>query len=874
MPGLTLQSVLPGKLGRLAGMEAAEIGHRLRERARCELERASYRLRGAREESDERFLDRLPPSQAEPPGGTLTARGAAFLDYLRWTAAPRFYLPADLRGRQALAERARRAFPGRTAALSAEAGRLAAHRFDLLGFGRVDCGDELDWHRDPVTDEAWERRFWADYDLVHEHAAGDPKRVHELGRHQHLPRLGKAWLLLEEERHAREAVGQMLGWIDQDPPGEGVHWHSSLEIALRALSWLWTLFFILPSRCLDEVAARRIGKSLFAQLDHVLAYPSVYSSPNTHLLGEAAALYAAGLVFSDCEGGAAWRDRGAELLTRGLERQVLPDGVHEELSTAYHAYALDFALQALALAEVNGHQPPPALRRAAEAMAEHLLHVAWPDGSLPRLGDDDGGRALALAATSYDHPLDLLSTAAVLFGRPDFKARAGVLREETLWLLGCRAEAAWEALPAASPGPLRAAFPEAGYFVQRSGWRSLDSQLLFDCGGLGRATGGHGHADALSVTLATGGRELLVDPGTYVYNGRAEWRDAFRSTRAHNTVVVDGRDQSEPGDTFRWRSRARARLLEDEGFDGLDLVGGEHDGYARPPVGVIHRRRVLYARPDYWLVLDDFRAAPGSTGAAGGGSEHTFDLLYHLAPEAETSSPVATGPAAAGLHVLAGGAGLLLFVNATAELELEVVDAPTGAPSRTGPGDRVPWVSRRYGEKRPAPVVAARFRGALPAAAVTLLVPYRGTSYRPAPGWEPKPFPVTADGAALGLEIDHPGGADLAVLAPGAPEVEGVFGGRSLRMAGEAFWARLAPKVDSEADGGAALRRLLAVRATRFEVDGTSLFESPDPVTRHRVVSRPVPPARPSLPSLPTLPRPPGAPVEIHRPRGDRPCAE
>jgi hypothetical protein len=836
MRGQVSESVLPARLRRLAGMEAAEVGYRLRERARCEVERAAVRLRAltGSEEGEERVLRRLPALEGEAAGSVTT--------YLRRVAARRFHLPADRRGREALAELVRRSFPGTLRPLSAEAERLSAHRFELLGFGEVDLGTEIDWHRDPLTGEEWERRFWADYDLVHEESAGDPKRIHELARHQHLPRLGKAYFLLGEERYALEVVRQMLGWIDQNPPGVGVHWHSSLEIALRAVSWLWALFFILPARVLDEAAARRIVASLFAQLDHVHAYPSVFSSPNTHLLGEAAALYLAGLVFPDCEGGAAWRDRGAELLAAEAERQVLPDGVHAELSTGYHAYALDFYLQALALA--RGHRRAErggrglelprrgaeGVERRVEGMAEVLLHVLYPDGSLPRLGDGDGGRALALKETSYDAPLDLLGTAAVLFGRGDMKARAGGLREETLWLLGARGRAEWDALPEVAPGGLRAAFPAAGYFVQRSGWRTLDSQLLFDCGGLGRPSGGHGHADALSVTLATGGRELLVDPGTYVYNGRSDWRDAFRSTRAHNTVVVDGRDQSEPGDTFRWRSRAEARLLAETSFDGLDLLAGEHDGYARPPVGVVHRRRVLYVRPDYWLVLDDFRAA--ESGGANG-AEHTFDVLYHLAPEAEIEALASAGPWEASFHVLAGDAGLLLHLQASVPLEAEVERADASRPAR-----HLAWVSRRYGEKRPAPVVVARLSSAVPATVATLLVPYRGTAYRPAPGWHPRALPVRvraagsgAPDAALALALDHPGGTDVTVVAPGGPELEvGPF-----RMAGEAFWARLDP---ADGDGEGALRRLLAVGATRFEEpaagsDRPPLLASAEPVTRY-----------------------------------------
>jgi len=76
----------------------------------------------------------------------------------------------------------------------------------------------------------------------------DPKIIHELNRHQHLPRLAKAYLLTGDERYSSEAVAQLNIWIDQNPPGRGINWQSSLEIGIRAISWLWTIFPLLASR--------------------------------------------------------------------------------------------------------------------------------------------------------------------------------------------------------------------------------------------------------------------------------------------------------------------------------------------------------------------------------------------------------------------------------------------------------------------------------------------------------------------------------------------------------------------------------------------------------------------------------------------------
>ncbi len=161
-------------------------------------------------------------------------------------------------------------------------------------------GREIDWHRDPVTGQIWEQRFWADYRPLHDSEGRDSKIIHELNRHQHLPRLAKAYLLTGDERYAGEAVAQLNSWIDQNPPGRGINWQSSLEIGNPGdLLVVDDLPRFSLRRSFDEASAQRIGDSLFAQLEHVHRYTSVFTSPNTHLIGEAAALYIAGLVFRD-----------------------------------------------------------------------------------------------------------------------------------------------------------------------------------------------------------------------------------------------------------------------------------------------------------------------------------------------------------------------------------------------------------------------------------------------------------------------------------------------------------------------------------------------------------------------------------------------
>ncbi len=765
-----------GKLAKLGSMPPREIAGRAGERLRAELDRARRRVRPA-EISDRQFLNSLNPAI----GG--------FKDYLRAAPAQRFYFDASGPRRAQMNDFVAARFPEWIEASVAEAERLCRRRVPLLGYGELDLGLRINWHRDPVTGREWPRRFWTGYDLVSKNEGGDPKCIHELNRHQHLPRLAKAWFYTGDERYAREAVAQMESWVEQNPESLGINWQSSLEIALRSISWLWTIFLLLPSSALDERAARRIGKSLFAQLDHVCRFPSTYTSPNTHLIGEATALFLAGSLFPELKRAGGWRQMGAEILTREIERQVGEEGVYGELSTHYHCYALDFYLQALLLAQRTGPAFPNRTWHILCRMMEFLADITRPDGTIPPAGDEDGGRALALSNPSYRSFPDALCCGAVLFLKKEFKFQAGPFREETFWLMGAEAFPAYATL-AAVPGGLSVSRPAAGYFVQRSGWGADDSHLLFDGGGLGMFNGGHGHADALAFTLFAGGEDLLIDPGTYIYNTAPEWRNHFRSTRAHNTVTVDGADQSEPGGTFQWKRRAAARVIRHFRLEGLECIEGEHDGYR--PAGIMHRRRLLHLEPDCWVVLDDLR----------GSGEHTYDFYYHFAPGVALS-PGGNGAAEGEIAMVARGrqAALRLFACGTGALVSEVICG------REFPAGEIQgWASGRYGEKRPAPVLRASARSAAPFAAITVLALDAGFEMRAV---------KVAGGCATACSLER--GARRELLVAAADDLPVRLG--PFIMRGDFFRLRFENDV---------LKQLLAIDAWSFCSGAGAVLDGPE----------------------------------------------
>jgi hypothetical protein len=758
------------KLKRLQAMSGAEIAHRMREQFRRETDRLRYR--GRFRMDHDRDLD------------ALIQRHGSLKTYFLNGPARRFY--ASTEDRDIALNFITQQFPEWFDRTMEEAAALCEHRVSLLAHEAVPLGRSIDWHRDPISGFEWPSRYWADYDLVNG-ARADAKVIHELNRHQHLPRLAKAFFLTNDEAYAAEAIRQIESWITQNPKWHGVNWQSSLEIAIRSISWLWTIFFLLPSQTLSEEKLRVITRSLFAQLDQVCRYPSVYTSPNTHLIGEAAALFIAGVLFPELRRAQEWQTFGANTLTSEMKSQVFSDGVYGELSTYYHCYATDFYLHAMVLARRNRVVFPDWMWRRLSRMLDFVMQVTHADGRIPLLGDDDGGRVLGLAAKNYASYRDGLCSGAILFTRPELKYQAGPFQEDSFWLLGSESWQSYDSLTSRPPLELRHAFDAAGYVVQRSGWEANDTQVTFDCGGFGIGSGGHAHADALSFTLFSQGRDILIDPGTAIYNCAPQQRRYFRSAAAHNTVMIDrGREsrqsgQSEPGDTFRWKAKAPARVRRQVVLPEIDYVDGIVEG------DMTHRRQLIYVRPNYWIVLDELR----------GKGEHDFDFLYHFAPGAQLSVMSEEQRGEIDCRVTIEDAGLQMSMYASHPVRAEAVCGQT-APMQG-------WASSMYGDCHASPVLKASVRGATPVSMMSFMAP--GNSPIRSRRFKANSSHAIAaairDGEYDDIVVNTVQDGDLRFM--------------DFAMRGEFFFMRT--------EGGS-LRRLFALNAYSFTYGNETLFES------------------------------------------------
>lgn len=616
--------------------------------------------------------------------------------------------------------------PDTVARLLAVADAACEGRFDLLGYRDLDFGHPIDWHLDPLAGRRAPCAHWTRIRPLDAQSVGDSKLIWELNRHQWMVALGQAYRITGDERYPAAFAGYVREWLAANPRGRGINWTSSLELAFRLIAWCWALALFRGSSELRPELFLAMRDSLASQAAHITAFLSNYSSPNTHLTGEALGLFYAGWLFPEISAAKCWRDTGAQILLDEISRQVLHDGVYFEQSTAYQCYTVEIYLHFLVIAARNGMELPAEVAAGVQRLLDFLLFVRRPDGGLPAIGDGDGGRVLPLVARDPHDASGLFAVAAALFGRSDYAWAAGrveppvgcetapYLRREVapelLWMLGPQGLAAFDALeprpPAAPPSRV---FGAGGYAVFRSGWDAAAHQLIFDAGPLGcPASGGHGHADLLSIQVSAFGQPFLVDPGTYAYTPDPGLRDHFRSSLAHSTVTLDGVSQAWPTGPFSWRDRPRAQLRNWVLSEWFDFVSADHEAYGRPGDTIRHRRRVLFVRREFWLVVDDIE----------GSGEHRVEQRFQFAPLPVTLEP-------SGWVRARGNAGDCLWLRSQAAVPL-AVEAQVGA-SQPVAG----WVSPNYGQRLPAPIVICSARARLPLRIVTLLLPLEGTVQAP-----------------------------------------------------------------------------------------------------------------------------------------------
>ncbi len=495
-----------------------------------------------------------------------------------------------------------------------------ANKIDFFKHTPLDIGNPVRWHRDPITHTELPRDFGKTLNYRDDEIAGNIKFIWELGRHQHLIPIAVAYATTGEQHYRDAVVKQIESWINDNPYGIGIHWCSSLEVALRLISWslIHSLFMLRDGKdglfsALNNTA--QLGQSIFQQAYFIRHFLSLHSSANNHLIGELTGLWVTCQVFDLGSKGRKWSSFSQFSLERESKLQVHSDGVNKEQAYYYHLWVLEYLLFAWTVGTCTETPFSDDFIKRIIMMAGFLKDVTPDKGAPPSVGDADDGFVSRLEPSwPLDPYRDLLqavdATLDTNLTPPNPKAfwYRAICRNTSI---GCT-DLSWT-----RSYPVR--YPKGGYAVLGD----KSAHIVFDAGSLGYlGIAAHGHADALSFTLAIDGIWWLVDPGTYAYHSKPEWRNYFKGTAAHNTVILNNENQSIIGGAFMWLRKADAwfdNVLENP---NIQIIKGCHNGYQQ--LGVKHCREIQYSPSSKELTIIDYLES--------GNSVLPVEIHFHFSP--------------------------------------------------------------------------------------------------------------------------------------------------------------------------------------------------------------------------------------------------
>ncbi len=504
------------------------------------------------------------------------------------------------------AEEFKKLFPGLKEGIIADAELIRGHNFKIFSLN-WSPGEKIDWHKDIITQKTWPLKHWASIDFRNGHDSKEARFTWELNRQQYLLPLGKAYAITKDIKYSLEIKQQIFSWIEANPPYYGINWASALELSLRLISWCWAYKFIEASGIFSKDEKKEFLRSVYLQADFIINNLSRYSSANNHLIGEAAGLIITALTFPEFKSSEKWLNKGRRILFQEMLKQVSPDGVSKEQAFHYQAFIMELFILAGVLLKKNDIEIPVDVLDRFFKMSEFIMNIVNKNGKIAEFGDSDNGKAIRLSSESgFNLNTFLLTGASIFSGREDFKAKGRGFKEGHYWIFGIDGFEKYNSIKSVNPGLSSRLFKEGGYCILRNPSNDCKEEIfMMDCGELGYPfMAPHGHADLLSITLSVDGVDLLIDPGTYLYHTAGAWRDYFRSTRAHNTITINDRNQSEIKGPFMWGKRPAASVDGYEFSDQKDCITASCDN-----PGISHKREIyFYKKQALWMVQDSVAA--------------------------------------------------------------------------------------------------------------------------------------------------------------------------------------------------------------------------------------------------------------------------
>ena len=560
------------------------------------------------------------------------------------------------------------------------------HEVDLLGSGPIKLDSKINWHYDFKSGYKWDPVFYKDIKRIRYDDQSDIKIPWELNRFQHLNILGQAYWISGNEKYAKEFVDQVVDWIENNPPRIGVNWFNSMEVAIRLVNWISAYSFFQYSPSFTQAAKKAFFNSILIHQLYIYHNLELNKRDGTflngnHFITDLIGLIIPFIVFPNLISKRIGQ-KALKMFYQEIRTQINEDGVHYELSIGYHRLISEILLSFIIIMMKNRIQLPIFIVNLTQKMLEFVKSYMKPNGFAPQVRDNDDGRLFTFSPYSlYDHRY-LLNIGAVIFNRPDFKAAFPSFSYEALWWLGPDGFKKFNKMPKTKMENNSKIYEKSGFIFMKNS----DNYLIGLCAGIGiNGYGSHGHNDALSFELFAKGRDVLVDPGTYVYSAKPEWRNIFRSTSYHNTIRIDDAEINtiNPGRLFSLPEEAHPRFEKWRITPNYDYMIGSHSGFHQLYERVVHKRMIVYFKTQaIWKIIDHIK----------GSGYHSIEIYFHFG-----STFTANRLQDNNSILLEDDAGFQFFISMEdkSEWELELKKG---------------WISKSYGIKESAWITCYRKR--------------------------------------------------------------------------------------------------------------------------------------------------------------------
>lgn len=483
-----------------------------------------------------------------------------------------------------------------------QADDICNHKFNVLGLQDYYVGNAIKWNCDFISGYEWPMRFYRLLNINAKKSKVDIKVPWELSRFNHLLLLGEAYKLSNDIKYINEFKNEIDSWIKNNRYQYGINWSCSMEVAIRAINLIlsFQLFREVDNKIKYDVSWKKYINLIYLHGNHIfknLEYKE--RGRSNHYIANLVGLLFIGMFFKHTKRGSNWLEFAVKELEKEIDVQVLADGVDYESSTYYHCFVTEMIVYSLILLKKNGMQVSQNFENKVEIMCTFIKSISKPNGLIPQIGDTDNGRLLKFI---YSVPLDfreIICLSSCLFNKEELMLSLEDITNisiiSSILIFG------YFKYTKASNNKIFKVYEQSKYIVYK------DDRIYFitHLGDVGKGgVGGHGHNNALGFELNIDGEDIFIDPGSYCYSMDKELRNHFRSTSAHNTVMINNEEQNSINNgLFTMLENSHSRIIQViESENDVKIVGCH---FAYQNLGVEVYREFVISKVENKILIND-----------------------------------------------------------------------------------------------------------------------------------------------------------------------------------------------------------------------------------------------------------------------------